>query len=234
MTWAPPTPTPEAGQGPWCDLTCDRWWVVAGRADQAVAEVHGCSAFPDFFGWRAIVEKVCIRWVDADQWDEEHEIAECAYTTDPGAVEAWRITVEMSSPPPNTIPLPSKGQLMNDDDLRHNYLERKRRDEAIQPVDTDGASARAGSRLSYLFGAGDYERQASEAEAFAFAQCICAEGKPMEDWQQRTPGVEHKRECPNHEPIYRRGQVGAALAACDVGLEKANAVMHVLRNMVKP
>lgn len=94
----PPTRTPEAGQGPWCDLTCDRWWVVADRADQAMAEVHGCSAFPEYLGWRAIVEPICISWVDVDDWDEEHEIKECRYTTDPDAVEAWRITIEDPAP----------------------------------------------------------------------------------------------------------------------------------------
>lgn len=93
MTWAPPTATPEAGQGPWCDMGSSLWWVVADRADQAVAEVHGCSGFPDYFGWRAIIEKVYIRWVAADKWDEEHEIEECRSSDDPGAVEAWQITV---------------------------------------------------------------------------------------------------------------------------------------------
>lgn len=41
--------------------------------------------------------------------------------------------------------------MSNDDNLRHNYLERKRRDEVLAPTDTLGAQKRTAARLSALF-----------------------------------------------------------------------------------
>jgi hypothetical protein len=127
---------------------------------------------------------------------------------------------------------------MTDDDLRHNYLERKRRDEIIRPVDTLGAQERTGARLASLFGSvkplEEYEREIAEAERFAFDSCVCAGGKPMEDWQQRMPGVEHLRNCPQFEPRYKRGNVSVAMLVCDVDRQKVKDVLHVLDHLDKP
>lgn len=94
--WVPPTQSPQPGQGPWCDLNFDSWWVVADSPSEALAAIEAVDAevFPIYFGWRAIVERVCIRWATAEEWDDETEIMECRYSTDEGAVEAWRIRVE--------------------------------------------------------------------------------------------------------------------------------------------
>ena len=94
MTWQPPTRTPQAGQGPWCNLDCSTWWAVADRPWQALAVIGTLDAdvFPRYFGWRAIVEPCCIRWVDPDDWNEEHEIKECDSDYEDHA-EGWRVTV---------------------------------------------------------------------------------------------------------------------------------------------
>lgn len=93
--WSPPTATPEAGQGPWCDPNFNSWWCVAPSPADALAFIQGVDAdvFPIYFGWHAEVKRVHIRWVKPEDWDEETEIEECAYSTDEGAVEAWRVRV---------------------------------------------------------------------------------------------------------------------------------------------
>lgn len=93
--WTPPTDRPEAGQGPWMSVDGEKWWVVADRADQALAAIYECDseAFPGYFAWRAIVEPVLIAWVDPEEWDEESEIRECK-SDEPWCAEAWRITFE--------------------------------------------------------------------------------------------------------------------------------------------
>lgn len=93
--WTPPTPTPEAGQGPWCDDGFGMWWVVADDVWEAVKVVqqHGDGAFPEYFGWHARIERVTIRWVSPERWSEELEIEETAYGDDVGTAEAWKITI---------------------------------------------------------------------------------------------------------------------------------------------
>jgi hypothetical protein len=93
--WTPPTPTPEAGQGPWCNEELTRWWVVCEHPDEAVAAVRSLDAevFPIYFGWTITVERKCFRWVDPADWNEENEIVECM-SSDEGAVEGWRVTVD--------------------------------------------------------------------------------------------------------------------------------------------
>lgn len=83
----PATPTPEQGQGPWTDGNgC--WWVVAHSAADALSEVEGLDEFPIYFGWKIVMERTCICWVD--QWDEDREICECNSDYEHHA-EAWRI-----------------------------------------------------------------------------------------------------------------------------------------------
>lgn len=90
----PGNSTPQVTDGPWQSIGGDTWWVVAERPDQAFAAVarEDSDAFPIYFGWTATIERVCIRW--AVEPHEEREIEECKYSTDAGAVEAWRITIE--------------------------------------------------------------------------------------------------------------------------------------------
>lgn len=96
VSWTPPTATPEAGQGPWVDCgDYGRWWVVAPELSAAIAVIEATDshAFPIYYGWRAIAERVSIRWVDVEDYDEENEIVECTGDED-GAAEAWRIVLE--------------------------------------------------------------------------------------------------------------------------------------------
>lgn len=97
--WEPPTPTPEAGQGPWCDMNLKRWWVVTEDEDdpaEAVRVVNNTDAdtFPCYFAWRAIIEPVAIRWATPEEWDEENEIFEVRYHDEEKSAKAWRITFE--------------------------------------------------------------------------------------------------------------------------------------------
>lgn len=92
--WTPPTQCPEAGQGPWCDVGGQCWWVVAERAGDALNIIESLSTetFPIYFGWHAVAERVCIRWVEPEEWNEEHEIEECK-SDYPWHAEAWRVKV---------------------------------------------------------------------------------------------------------------------------------------------
>jgi hypothetical protein len=96
VTWTPPTPTPEPGQGPWCDPNLGRWWVVCDEPEEAVRVVNATDAdtFPCYFAWRAIIEPVAIRWVTPEEWDEETEIVEAKYHDEETTAKAWRITFE--------------------------------------------------------------------------------------------------------------------------------------------
>lgn len=96
MTWTPPTPTPQAGQGPWCNPDLSRWWVVADDVVDAVRVIDEVDAetFPCYFAWRAIIEPVAIRWATAEEWDEETEIMEAKYHDEETTSKAWRITFE--------------------------------------------------------------------------------------------------------------------------------------------
>lgn len=92
---APATAAPQAGQGPWCDLTRNRWWVIAEDIGAAMTAINSVDAdiFPSHLGWQAVVEPCCIRWTAPAQRDDDCEIAECEFSDDDGAVQAWRITV---------------------------------------------------------------------------------------------------------------------------------------------
>lgn len=89
----PPTPLPEAGQGPWFNENEHRWWVVADSAADALREVDRCAELPKYFGWRAIVEPCVIRWF-YDEDEGEWGVDEDRYADEETNVEAWRITVE--------------------------------------------------------------------------------------------------------------------------------------------
>lgn len=99
MTWTPPTPTPQAGQGPWCNPNLDQWWVVTEDPDDPVAAVRvvnevDADTFPCYYRWRAIIEPVTIRWATPDEWDDETEIVEVDFHDEQTTVKAWRITFE--------------------------------------------------------------------------------------------------------------------------------------------
>lgn len=92
VKWIPPTPTPEAGQGPWCDLDLTTWWVVADSPEAAIAVVRSTDAdvMPDYFGWEATIRPVQICWVDPEDWNEENEIR-VAGVDDSDRVNAWQL-----------------------------------------------------------------------------------------------------------------------------------------------
>lgn len=122
---------------------------------------------------------------------------------------------------------------MNDDEkLQHNYLERKTQDAA--PADLELARARTWNALSGVFFSPDaqakIEQEFAEAERFAFDSCICMGGKPIEHSLQRS-GCLHKRECPQFEPTYKRGDVMVALTVCDIGTDMAVTVLRVLDHL---
>lgn len=90
----PPTPRPEAGQGPWCTDDLDKWWVVADSppdALKAVADVGTTDLFPRYSGWKVTVEPVLIAWSE-NYNGEEVCIDEQPYDTE-ATTEAWRITL---------------------------------------------------------------------------------------------------------------------------------------------
>lgn len=91
--WPPPTPTPEVGQGPWCDLDGRVWWVVADSIVDAMKVVYDCSGFDDT-DWtsRVYVEQVYLSWADADDYGPENEVTERRYDDHPCTVPAWKIT----------------------------------------------------------------------------------------------------------------------------------------------
>jgi hypothetical protein len=89
----PPTREPQAGQGPWIDENTGRWWVVADDAAAAMRVFVSCDADTGYFGVEFRLQRVNIRWVPIDDFDDENEIEETRYSDDPGAVEAWRLTV---------------------------------------------------------------------------------------------------------------------------------------------
>lgn len=91
--WPPPTPTPEEGQGPWCDLDGRVWWIVSDSMVDAVKAVDGCSGFDDT-DWtsRIQIEQVYLSWADADDYGPESEVTERRYDDHPGTVAAWKIT----------------------------------------------------------------------------------------------------------------------------------------------
>lgn len=59
---------------------------------------------------------------------------------------------------------------MNDEELRHNYLERKRRDEVIQPVDPAGAQSRTATRLAALFADAPAESEPEDGPEPTYSQ----------------------------------------------------------------
>lgn len=98
--WTPPTPTPEAGQGPWCDVGDMRtWWVVTEDPDDpaaAFAAIRSADAevFPCYFAWQATIEPVALRWVAPEDRNEETEVVEAPHHDEDTTAKAWRITVE--------------------------------------------------------------------------------------------------------------------------------------------
>lgn len=93
--WVPPTPTPQAGQGPWCSTDLSRWWVIADTPEEAVRLVRSTDAdtLPDYFGWMLTLRPVQICWVDQEDWNGENEVRE-AQVDDSDRVDAWRLDVE--------------------------------------------------------------------------------------------------------------------------------------------
>lgn len=96
-TWIPPTPTPQSGQGPWCNLDLSRWWVIAEYPEDALRIVRTTDAdtFPHYGGWKVTLTPVQICWVRPEDWNEENEIHVCpAGVDDDDRVDAWQIDVE--------------------------------------------------------------------------------------------------------------------------------------------
>lgn len=94
--WVPATGEPAEGEGPWCNPDHPegyRWWCVADSAADAMQVFVSHDADPGYYGVQLILERVCIRRMPWDDQDEEHEIEECRYSSDGGAVEAWRLRV---------------------------------------------------------------------------------------------------------------------------------------------
>jgi hypothetical protein len=79
--------------GPWCseDDGDPRWWVIAEDPPAALAAVPEPNAFPIYFGWRAIVERVCIRWAGPEGEPGAINVAEF---DDDDTAEVWQITLE--------------------------------------------------------------------------------------------------------------------------------------------
>lgn len=92
----PTTGDPAEGEGPWCNPDHSegwRWWCVADSAAEAMQVFVSHDADPGYFGVQMTLERCCIRRADWDDQDEDLDILECRYSSDEGAVEAWRLTV---------------------------------------------------------------------------------------------------------------------------------------------
>lgn len=98
-------PSAQRKLGPWADMETpssdagQRWWLLRDEYDgivsagDALSEILRHDDSRDYFGVTYTVELCCVRFLPEDQQDEEHEIEECRYSSDEGALEAWRVTV---------------------------------------------------------------------------------------------------------------------------------------------
>lgn len=94
----------EIGLGPWLDCSASpsdqgglSWWIHRPdeffTAADALREMLSHDENRDYYGVTYTVELCSIRMLPEDRRDEEHEIEECRYATDEGAMEAWRVNV---------------------------------------------------------------------------------------------------------------------------------------------
>lgn len=84
---------------PYVDEATGRtWWVVADDAARVLKVVLAHDESRDYFGVIYTVERCVVRAVRPgdDLYDAfaGAAIVECEYTTDAGAVEAWRVIVD--------------------------------------------------------------------------------------------------------------------------------------------
>jgi hypothetical protein len=92
----PPTPKPEAGQGPWCDENLGKWWIVADGPQDALAVIDSLTtnAFPCYFGWTVTVQPCLIQWAHDYNGDEVCVEEVSVYRDEDTITEAWRVTIE--------------------------------------------------------------------------------------------------------------------------------------------
>jgi hypothetical protein len=92
--WKATSEPPTKDEGPWQSVDGDRFWCVADSASEAMAAFDGIDADPGYYGVKLTLERCCIRRVAWDDQHEESDIEECRFSSDPGAVEGFRLTVE--------------------------------------------------------------------------------------------------------------------------------------------